>query len=143
MSITFWVPEAEQVTVEADCPACEGTGVYGDEPCLYCDGTGSDSIKESVLPHLNMSNHNALAFLDALGQEPEYCGTWEVDVLPVIETKLMLILMGTSVMLEEQPRVEGIMHHCGRDDTYVRDRSGALLRVVQAARKSCMAVSWG
>ncbi len=143
MSITFWVPEAEMVTVEADCPACDGTGKYGDEACLYCDGTGSDTIKESILPHLNMSNYNALAFLKALDQEQEYCGTWEVDMLPVIETKLMLIQMGTSVMLEEQSYAVGNFHHCGRDNDYVQSRAEAMLKVVQAARKSCMAVSWG
>ena len=83
--------------VEAECPACEGTGQEEwDEDtkrkCLYCYGTGKVKQTQSTAPELTVSNSNALVVLNILGinnYSDELMGHIPSSKFPALQQRLL------------------------------------------------------
>ena len=147
MSITFWCPDAPQVTEEVTCRLCDGTGkAYWDEtqPCECCRGTGKETVTSSTLPEINLSNSNAHAFLKQFGVEDDYCGRIEVAALPDLEVKAKLLSVGiTAPFLEKESVVMGNLVLCGRDMEYIRTRGSEFFDLFHKAHSAGYPVCWG
>ena len=85
--------------VDAECPACEGTGEeeeWGDDPkrkCWYCNGTGKVKQTQSTAPELDVSNANALVVLKILGidkyDDDELMGHIPSSKFPALQQRLL------------------------------------------------------
>ena len=147
MSITFWAPDA---------PTYEFIPYPEDEP---------DYVENiSVLPEINLSNTNAYAMMEALGETPDYCGTWTVEELPALLERALklanqeeLRAPTTSETVESgrelrrgasEENVVSLTRSCrmvsfGRSDEYVRQKALDFAALFKAAKEGNFSVHWG
>lgn len=102
MSITFFLKN-HQTEVNYDNPAYNPTEP---EDPIY----NPRHISEPIYPQLNMSNSNAMIFLEFLGLTPDYVGTIKYEDLDDFCWKLT-DLQTKSIRENYNPRTIGYMKH--------------------------------
>ena len=156
----------------------EEFGQYGKEPCWVCDGTGKDSYDgvecsyckgsgeteewQSHAPRLQVSNANASAVLDMLGQEFDYSGVIEPEQISGLMKKLMLLKNSNSSSYTQEPstsvgkmgsRVDpetgvthigrgATIHDQGRSNEQVERYIDTLMAMLKFAQENQAGIGW-
>jgi len=149
MSVTFSAPDAPKKTVP--CWMCDDARRWEEDPTAVCSSHCDGTLRESTLPEVNFSNHNARGILHLLGLDAsDLWGELTCDEIPTVLQR-MLPLINVKAQREHLNAptvVDTEVGRCtivwgGNTDEQTLRRLLSIQELLAEAHKGGFGVSWG